>query len=56
MLKQSLTGIEFRPYLIKVDKYLIYITALGEVNKTGAGIGYTAMFASEHLGQYAGHQ
>ena len=53
MLEQSLTGIEFRPFLIRVDKYIIYITALGEVNKTGAGIGYTAMFASEHLGRYA---
>ena len=53
ILEQSLTGIEFRPFLIKFDKYIIYITALGEVNKAGAGIGYTAMFASEHLGKYA---
>jgi len=53
MLEQSLSNIEFRPFLIKVDKYIIYITALGEVNKSGAGIGYTAMFASEYLGKYA---
>ena len=53
MLEQSLSNIEFRPFLIKVDKYIIYITALEEVNKSGAGIGYTAMFASEYLGKYA---
>src|SRR5438552_1700437 len=53
MLEKSLSDIEFRPFLIKVDKYIIYITALGEVNKSGAGIGYTAMFAGEYLGKYA---
>ncbi|RIA97420.1 hypothetical protein C1645_732483 [Glomus cerebriforme] len=53
MLEQSLSGIEFRPFLMKVDKYIIYITTLGEVNKSGAGIGYTAMFSGEHLGKYA---
>jgi hypothetical protein len=45
MLKQLLTDIEFCLFLIKVNKYIIYITALEEVNKTGVEIGYTAMFA-----------
>ncbi|CAG8701506.1 25117_t:CDS:2, partial [Gigaspora rosea] len=52
ILEQSLTGIEFRPFLIRVDKYNIYITALGcpnEVNEIGAGVGYTAMFTGNHL-------
>ena len=26
---------------------------MGEVNKAGAGIGYTAIFTGEHLGRYA---
>lgn len=51
-LEQSLTGIEFRPFLIKIDKYNIYITALGcpdETGNFGAGIGYTALFVGEYL-------
>ncbi|RIA82370.1 hypothetical protein C1645_835461 [Glomus cerebriforme] len=53
MLEQSLSGIKFHPFLIKVDKYIIYITALGEVNKSGARIGYIVMFSGEHLRKYA---
>ncbi|CAG8857100.1 8854_t:CDS:2, partial [Gigaspora margarita] len=52
ILEQSLTSIEFRPFLIRVDKYNIYITALGCPNKAdeiGAGVGYTAMFTSDYL-------
>ena len=55
LLEQSLTNIEFRPFIIKVSKFIIYITALGCPDKTGAGIGYTAMFAGEHLGKYASY-
>ncbi|CAG8771438.1 2633_t:CDS:1, partial [Dentiscutata heterogama] len=53
ILKQSLTGIEFRPFLIRIDKYIIYITALGCPNEAGAGVGYTAIFTGEHLGKCA---
>ncbi|CAG8736752.1 18631_t:CDS:2, partial [Dentiscutata erythropus] len=52
ILEQSLAGIEFRPFLIRVDKYNIYITALGcpnEADEIGAEIGYTAMFTGDHL-------
>ncbi|RIA88145.1 hypothetical protein C1645_826791 [Glomus cerebriforme] len=51
--KQSLTGIEFYPFLIKFDKYLIYITTLGTVNNTKTGIGYTAKFIGKYLNKYA---
>ncbi|CAG8828725.1 25088_t:CDS:2, partial [Racocetra persica] len=49
MLEQSLTDIEFHPFLIKIDKYNIYITALGcpstgNADEVEAGVGYIAMF------------
>ncbi|CAG8755328.1 13926_t:CDS:1, partial [Dentiscutata erythropus] len=58
MLEQSLTDIEFRPFLIKIDKYNIYITALGcpstgNADEVEARVGYTAMFTGEHLGKRA---
>ncbi|CAG8730379.1 7183_t:CDS:2, partial [Racocetra persica] len=58
MLEQSLTDIEFRLFLIKIDKYNIYITALecpstGNADEVEAGVGYTAMFTGENSGKYA---
>lgn len=56
LLEQSLTGIEFRPFLIKIDRYNIYVTALGcpdEISDFGAGIGYSATFVGEYLGKGA---
>ena len=53
LLEQSLVDIEFRPFLIKIDKYNIYVTALGEPDESGsmmkAGIGYTAVLIGEEL-------
>ncbi|CAG8651670.1 9443_t:CDS:2 [Gigaspora margarita] len=52
ILEQSLTGIEFHLFLIRVDKYNIYITALGcpnEADEIRAGVGYTAIFTSNYL-------
>ncbi|CAG8787392.1 44635_t:CDS:2 [Gigaspora margarita] len=49
---QSLTGIKFCPFLIRVNKYNIYITALecpNEADKIRAGVGYTAMFTGDYL-------
>ncbi|CAG8853396.1 17141_t:CDS:1, partial [Gigaspora margarita] len=55
ILEQSLTGIEFRPFLIRVDKYNIYITALecpNEADEIRAGVGYTAMFTGDYLSKH----
>ncbi|CAH1766757.1 8865_t:CDS:2, partial [Entrophospora sp. SA101] len=52
-LKASLEGVQFRPFVINVDKFQIYITALGisgkDVNE--AGVGYTSSFVGEYKKQ-----
>ncbi|CAG8612127.1 3774_t:CDS:2, partial [Scutellospora calospora] len=52
ILEQSLTSIEFRSFLIRIDKYIIYITALGYSNEAEVEVRYTVIFTSEHLGKY----
>jgi hypothetical protein len=53
LLEQSLVDIEFRPFLIKIGKYNIYVTALGEPDIMKAGIGYTAVLIGDYLGRVA---
>jgi len=52
-LNASLEGVQFRPFVINVDKFQIYITALGisgkDVNE--AGVGYTSSFVGEYKKQ-----
>nr|CAG8640467.1 12107_t:CDS:2 [Entrophospora candida] len=49
-LKNSLNDIDFRPFAIKVDKLLVYVTNIGigeEVHDIGARVGYTASITGE---------
>jgi len=50
-LETSLEGVHFRPFVIKVDKYKIYVISLGiskNVDMNGAGIGYMSSFIGKY--------
>ncbi|CAH1764374.1 15_t:CDS:2, partial [Entrophospora sp. SA101] len=54
ILEASLEDVQFRPFVIKVDKFKIYIISLGiskNADTDGAGIGYMSSFIGEYKKQ-----
>ncbi|CAJ0832054.1 12589_t:CDS:2 [Entrophospora sp. SA101] len=55
ILEDSLKDIDFQPFAIKLDKFLIYIIdiGMGEESDFGVKIGYTSSFIGEYKRTYA---